>query len=77
MVKFICPKPIELAPWEEHEQLLLVERLLDPMEAGWRATLSTADVDQALAFCTTAAEEALLALSCAEVTPDTLPAPPR
>ena len=71
---FVRPKPIELAPREEHEQLLLVDRLLDPLEASWRAALSTGDVDQAWAFWTTAAEETLLALSCPEFAPDTLPA---
>ena len=71
VVKFVRPKPVELAPREEHERLLLVDRLLDPLEAGWRAALSASDVDQAWAFWTT---ETLLALSCPDIAPDTLPA---
>ena len=47
VVKFVRPKPVELAPREENERLLLVHRLLDPLEAGRRAALSTGDVDQA------------------------------
>ena len=54
MVKFVCPKPVEPAPREEHERLLLVRHLPDPLEAGWRAALSTGDVDQDWAFWTTA-----------------------
>ena len=74
MAKFICPEPIELAPREEHERLLLVHRLVDPLEAGWRAALSTGDVDQAWAIWATAAEETLLALSYPDIAPDSLPA---
>ena len=74
VVKFIRPKPLVPAQREEHERLLLVQRLLDPMEAGWRAALATGDVDHAWAFWTTAAEETLLALACPDITPDTLPA---
>ena len=59
VVKFIRPKPVELAPREAHEHLLMVHRLRDPIEAGWRAALSTGDVDQAWAFWTTGAEETL------------------
>ena len=50
VVKFIRPKSVELAVRVEHERLLLVQRLLDPLEAGWQAALSTGDVDQAWAF---------------------------
>ena len=74
VVKFIRPKPVELAPREEHERLLLTQRLLDPLETGWQAALSTGDVDQAWALWTTAAEESLLALACPDITPDSLPA---
>ena len=74
VVKFVRPKPVTPAPREEHEQLLLVHHLLDPLEAGWRAALSTGDVDRAWAFWTTAAEETLLALACPEISPDSLPA---
>ena len=76
MVKFIRPKPIELAPREEHERLLLVHRPLDPLEAGRRAALSMGDVHQARAFWTTGAEETLLALSCPEIVGDSLPSGP-
>ena len=71
VVKFIRPKPILLAPREEHERLLLMDRFLDP---GWRAALATGRIDQAEAFWTTAAEETLLALSCVDNPSDTLPA---
>ena len=74
MVKFVRPKTVALAPREEHERLLLTQRLLDPLEAGWQAALSTGDVDRAWAFWTTAAEETLLALVCPDITPDSLPA---
>ena len=74
VVKFVRPKPVVPAQREEHERLLLVQRLLDPMEAGWQAALATGDVDRAWAFWTTTAEEALLALACPDITPDTLPA---
>ena len=74
MVKFIRPKPVALIPTEEHERLLLTQRLLNPVEAGWQAALSTGDVDQAWAYRTTAAEETLLALACPDITPDSLPA---
>ena len=47
MVKFVGPKPFALAPREEHARLLLTQRLLDPLEAGWQAALSTGDVDRA------------------------------
>ena len=59
---------------EEHERLLLRQRLPDPLEAGWQAALSTGDVDGAWAFWTTAAEETLLALACPDISPDSLPA---
>ena len=74
VVKFIRPKPVALAPREEHERLLLRQRLLDPLEPGWQAALSTGDVDRAWALWTTAAEEPLLALACPDITPDFLPA---
>ena len=64
VVKFVRPKPVAPAPREEHERLPLEQRLLDPLEAGWRAALSTGDVDRAWAFWTTTAEETLLALAC-------------
>ena len=73
LVKFVRPKPVALAPREEHERFLLIQRLLDPLEAGWQAALSTGDVDQAWAFWTTAAEETLLAMACPDITPDSLP----
>ena len=73
-VKFVRPKPVELAPQEEQERPLLTQRLMDPLEAGWHAALSTGDADRALAFWTTAAEETFLALSCPDITPDSLPA---
>ena len=72
MVKFIRPRPVALAPREDHEWLLLTQRLLDPLEAGWQAALSTGDVDWAWALWTTAAEETLLALACRDITPDSL-----
>ena len=74
VVKFIRPKPVELAPREEHERLLLTQRLVDPLETSLQAALSTGDVDRAWAFWTTAAEETLLALACLDITPDSLPA---
>ena len=74
VVKFVRPKPVVPAQREEHERLLLVQRLLDPMEAGWWAALTTGDIDRAWAFCTTTAEETLLALAYPDITPDTLPA---
>ena len=74
VVKFVRPKPVALAPREEHERLLLTQLLLDPLEAGWQAALSTGDVHRAWAFWTTAAEETLLALACPDITPDSLPA---
>ena len=74
MVKFVRPKPVVPAQREEHERLLLVQRLLDVLEAGWRAALSAGDVDRAWAFWSTTAEETLLALDCPDITPDSLPA---
>ena len=74
VVKFVRPKPVVPAQREEHERLLLVQRLLDPLEAGWRAALATGDVDRAWAFRTTTMEETFLALACPDITPDTLPA---
>ena len=74
VIKFVRPKPVAPAPREEHERLLLVQRLLDPLEAGWQAPLSTGDVDRGGAFWTTTAEETLLALACPDITPDSLPA---
>ena len=62
VVKFIRPKPIELVLREEHER-----PLLDPLVAGWRAALSTGDVDQAWALWSTAVEETLLTLSCPDI----------
>ena len=47
VVKFVGLKPIKLAPREEHERLLLVDPLLEPLEARWQAALSTGDVDEA------------------------------
>ena len=82
VVKFVRPKPVPLPPREEHGHLLLVQRLLDPLEAGWREALSTGDVDLAWSFWTTPAEETLLALACPDISPDalspgaTLPLPP-
>ena len=63
VVKFVRPKPVLLAPREEHEQLLLTQRLLDLLEAKWQAALSMGDVDRAWAFWTTAAAETFLALA--------------
>ena len=63
VVKFVRPKPLVPAEREDHERLLLVQRLLDPMEAGWRTALATGDVDRAWAFWTATAEETLLALA--------------
>ena len=74
VVKFARPKLVAPAPREEHEHLLLVQRLLDPVEAQSRAALSTRDVNPAWAFWTTAAEETPLALAYPETTPDSLPA---
>ena len=73
VVKFVRPKPAVLAQREVHKRLLLVQRVLDPLEAGWQAALATGDVDRACAFWTTITEEALLALACPDITPDTLP----
>ena len=73
MVKFVRPKPLVPAQREEHERLLLVQRLLDPMEAVWRTALATGDVDRAWAFWIATAEETLLALACPDITPDSLP----
>ena len=73
VVKFVHPKPVAMAPREEHERLLLTRRLVDPLEAGWQAALSNGDVERAWAFWTTAAEETLLALACPDITPDSLP----
>ena len=50
VIKFVRPRPVTPAPREEHERLLPVQRFLDPLEAGWRAALSTGDVDRAWAF---------------------------
>ena len=47
LVNFVRPKPIELTLREEHERLLLVDRLVDPLEAGWQAALSAGDVEGA------------------------------
>ena len=74
VIKFVRPKPVVPAPREEHERLLFVQRLLDALEAGWRAALSTGDVERAWAFLTTTAEETLLALACPDITTDSLPA---
>ena len=74
VVKCVRPKPIELVPREEHERLILVNRLLDPVEAGWRVSLSMGDLDHSRAFWTTEAEETLLALACLDIAPDSLPA---
>ena len=67
------PKPVELAPREAHEQLVLTQRLLDPLETGRQAARSMGDVDQAWAFWTRAAGETLLALACPDITPNSLP----
>ena len=53
VIKFVRPKPVAPAPREEHERLPLVQRLLDPLEAGWRTAPSTRDVDRGWAFWTT------------------------
>ena len=45
VVKFFRPKPLVPAQRKEQERLLLVQRLLDPMEAGWQAALATGDMD--------------------------------
>ena len=74
MVKFVRPRPVVPALCEEHERLLLVRRLLYPLKAGWRAALSTGDMDRAWAFWTTAAGQTILALACPDITPDSLPA---
>ena len=74
VVKFVRPEPPVPAQREEQERLLLVQRLLDPMEAGWRTALAIVDVDRAWAFWTATAEEMLLAVACPDITPDTLPA---
>ena len=50
MVKFVRPKFVAPAPWEELKRLLLTRRLLDPLEAGWQAALSHGNVDRARAF---------------------------
>ena len=60
VVKLIRPKPIALALREEHERLLLTRRLLDPLQAGWQAALSTGDMDRAWGLWTTVAEGTLL-----------------
>ena len=73
VVRFVRPKPVVPAQREEHERLLLVRRLLDPLEAGWWAGLSTGDMDRAWALWTTTAEEPILALACPDITPDSLP----
>ena len=73
VVKFVLPKPLALASREEHERPLLTQRLLDSLEAGWQAVVSTGDIDRAWAFWTTAAEENLPALACPDITPDSLP----
>ena len=67
MVKFIRPKSVVPAQREEHERLLLVRRLLDPLEAGWRAALAAGDVERTWAFWTTTAEETLLALAYRDI----------
>ena len=51
-----------------------MHRLLYPPEAGWRAALSTGDVDQSWAFWTKAAEVTLLPLACPDIALDSLPA---
>ena len=45
VMNFVRPKPITLAPWDEHEHLLLMDRFLGPLEAGWRAALATGGLD--------------------------------
>ena len=72
VVKFVRPKPVVPAQREEHERLLLVQRLVDPLEARWQAALAAGDVDRAWAFWTTTAEETLLDLACPDIAPDTL-----
>ena len=47
VVKFFRPKPVALAPREQHERLLLMRRLLEPPEASWPEALSAGDVDHA------------------------------
>ena len=49
VVKSCAPSPL-LAPREEHERLLFVDRLLEPLEAGWRAPLATGGVDSVWAY---------------------------
>ena len=77
VVKFVRPKPLEPAQREVHKPLCLFQRLLNPMEAGWRAALSAGDMDRAWAFETTTAEETILALACLDITPAPLPAAAR
>ena len=74
MVKVVRPKPVALARREEHMRLLLTQCLLEPLEAGWQASLSTGVVDWAWAFWTTAAEQALPAIASPDIPPDSLPA---
>ena len=74
VVKFVRPKPVVPAQRDEHEGLLLVQRLLNPLEAGWQAAVAAGGVDRAWAFWTTTAAETLLALACPDITPDTVPA---
>ena len=73
VVNFVCSKPLVPAPREEQERLLLVERLLDPLEARWQAALAAGDVDRACAFWTTTAEETLLAGATLPLAPPHLP----
>ena len=42
VVKFVRPKPVVPAQREEREPLLLVQRVLHPLEAGWHAALAAA-----------------------------------
>ena len=51
MVKFVRPKPVVPAQREEHKRLLLVQHVLDPLEAGWQAALAAGDVDRAWRRC--------------------------
>ena len=70
VVRFVRPKSVVAAQREEHERLP-VQRLLHQTAAGWQAALATEDMYRAWALWTTTAEEALLALRCPDISPDT------
>ena len=74
VVKFVRPAPIQLAQRDAADQDRLVSCLWDPLEPWRRAALGTADVDFVWEFWTWAAEETLLALSCPDLTPESVAA---